>query len=231
MKTILRLAEFIDFKGLSLNKFDEKINASNGYIGKQIKKKASIGSDILENILKIFPEINPIWLLTGKGEMMIKNEEAEVKNKFILHTDNDISKQRIPLYNIEASAGLVQLFENFEGTETEDFISIPHLSKCDGSIYVTGDSMYPLVKSGDIVAYKQIHNIQHNIFWGEMYLISLEMDGDHYTTIKYIQKSEKGEEFVKLVSQNQHHQPKDVLINGIKALAIVKATIRLSAMY
>jgi phage repressor protein C with HTH and peptisase S24 domain len=35
-------------------------------------------------------------------------------------------------------------------------ILIPHLPKCDGAFYVTGDGMYPLLKSGDLVLYKEI---------------------------------------------------------------------------
>jgi len=67
MKTIERLKQFIDYKNISLNAFDNSIGASTGYIGKQIKNKASIGTDIVEKILKIYPDLNPEWLLTGRG--------------------------------------------------------------------------------------------------------------------------------------------------------------------
>ena len=42
-----------------------------------------------------------------------------------------------------------------------DYISIPRLPKCDGAVYVTGDSMYPLLKSGDIVLYKEVSDIKN----------------------------------------------------------------------
>lgn len=45
------------------------------------------------------------------------------------------------------------------------------IPKCDGGLRIVGDSMYPLLKSGDIVFYKQVHDIMHSIIWGEMYLI------------------------------------------------------------
>jgi hypothetical protein len=78
--------------------------------------------------------------------------------------------------------------------------------------------MYPLLKSGDIVMYKQVHDILGGIFWGEMYILSLKVDDEDLTLVKYIQKSELGADYIKLVSQNQHHAPKDVLLNSVRAL-------------
>lgn len=61
------------------------------------------------------------------------------------------------------------------------------IPKCDGGLRIVGDSMYPLLKSGDIVFYKQVHDIMHSIIWGEMYLISFDIDGDEYVSVKYLQ--------------------------------------------
>ena len=66
MKTIDRIQQFISEKGMSLNAFDAAIGASNGYIGRQIKNHASVGSDIVEKISCAFPEIDVLWLITGK---------------------------------------------------------------------------------------------------------------------------------------------------------------------
>lgn len=70
MKTITRLKEFIDYKQVSLNAFDKLIGAANGYIGKAIKNNASIGTDVIEKIISIYPDLNPGWLLTGEGGML-----------------------------------------------------------------------------------------------------------------------------------------------------------------
>jgi len=50
------------------------------------------------------------------------------------------------------------------------------------------------------VIYKQVHNIEEGIFYGEMYLISLAMDDEEYISVKYIQKSDLGDDYIKLVS-------------------------------
>ena len=87
--------------------------------------------------------------------------------------------------------------------------------------------MYPLLKSGDIVLYQETG--VNNIYYGEMYLLSVKVDHwEEYITVKYVQKSEKGENYVKLVSQNQHHQPVEFPIDSIQSLALIKATIRIN---
>ncbi|MFV8351599.1 S24 family peptidase [Flavobacterium sp. XS2P14] len=160
-----------------------------------------------------------------------KSKVSEPSTIYKLKTDRSIKDQRVPLYDIEATAGMVELFRNKNGkTKPVDFISIPNLPKCDGAIYVTGDSMYPLLKSGDIVMYKELNNSIDNIFFGEMYLLSINMDGEEFVTVKWIHKSDKGDTFIKIVSQNSHHQAKDVHLSNIKALALIKASIRINSM-
>ena len=178
-----------------------------------------------KNILVQDLNVNPDWLETGKGNMF--NAEPDYTT-FKLRSDSSLPMQSVPLYSIEGTAGLVPLFTDQEANKPINFIHIPNLPKCDGAIYVSGDSMYPLLKSGDIVLYKQLHNIE-DIFWGDMYLLSLDIDGEEYVTIKYIQRSER-EGYVRLVSQNPHHADKDVQMKRIRAIALVKASIRMNSM-
>jgi transcriptional regulator with XRE-family HTH domain len=175
-----------------------------------------------KNILVQDLNVNPDWLETGKGNMF--NAEPDF-TAFRLRSDNSLPMQSVPLYSIEGTAGLVPLFNDQEANKPINYIHIPNLPKCDGAIYIVGDSMYPLLKSGDIVLYKQLQDV-NNIFWGDMYLLSLDLDGEEYITVKYVQKSEH-EGYVKLVSQNQHHADKEVNIERIRALALIKASIRM----
>ena len=189
------------------------------------KSRGSLDYDL---VFSKCEQLNLDWLLTGRGNMEkepdLQQAGIQVQEKFPLKTDNLVDLQRIPLYNLEATAGLVSLFNDVDAIPIS-YISLPDLPACDGAVYVRGDSMYPLLKSGDIVLYKQVHDMQYGIFWGEMYLISANVDGDEFVTIKYIHKSER-ENCVKLVSHNQHHEPKDIPISMIRALALVKASVR-----
>lgn len=178
------------------------------------------------NILIQDLNVNPDFLETGEGDMF----SAEPDLTAYLHrTDNSLPLQSVPLYSIEGTAGLVPLFTDAVKNKPINYIHIPNLPKCDGAIYIVGDSMYPLLKSGDIVLYKQLSDIG-DIFWGDMYLLSIDLDGEEYITVKYIQKSERGEDYVKLVSQNPHHADKEIEVSRIRALALIKASIRMNSI-
>lgn len=134
----------------------------------------------------------------------------------------------VPLYDIDAAANLRTLM----GDKTSNIlgmISIPNIPSCDGAVYVRGDSMYPILKTGDIVAYKMVNDLQALVD-GEMYLVNLEIDGDEYLTVKYVHRSNKGEGWVQLASYNPHHGPMDVKVDNIKAIALVKFSVRINTM-
>lgn len=72
-----RLKQYIDFKGISVAAFERSIGMANASFGKSLKKQGAIGTDKLENILNIYPDISPIWLLKGEGNMILTNESAQ----------------------------------------------------------------------------------------------------------------------------------------------------------
>lgn len=55
------------------NALEEKLGVSNGYITKAFSKKSAMGSDLLERIMKLFPQLNIVWLLTGDGDMILSD--------------------------------------------------------------------------------------------------------------------------------------------------------------
>lgn len=177
--------------------------------------------------------ISPEWLLTGKGPMLKPTtEESQVKVKPI-HQPRSIEKkedtQVVYLYDFEATAGLKALFDNNK-QNIIDTIKIPNLPKCDGAIRIVGDSMYPLLKSGDIILYKQQSTDMNNLLYGEMYLLSYDIDGEDYIVVKYIRKSDKGEPFVTLGSENPAYAARDIDFRRITALALVKASVRINCI-
>lgn len=174
------------------------------------------------NILVQDFNANPEWVDNGKGKMF--NAEPDF-TPYTHRTDKSLPLQSVPLYSIEGTAGLVPIFAEGSTAQPINYIHIPNLPKCDGAIYVVGDSMYPLLKSGDIILYKQLRDVR-DVFWGDMYLLSIDMDGEEYITVKYVQKSEH-EGYIRLVSQNQHHADKEVNIERIRAIALIKASIRM----
>lgn len=182
--------------------------------------------------------INAEWLLTGNGPML--KEEQQPGNKpepvkspqiQILHhpkvPEKKITQQSIPLYDVSVAANLKTVFDNKDQNILGE-ISMPDIPRCDGAVYVRGDSMYPLLKSGDIVGYKEIHDFS-NVIYGEMYIVAYDIEGDEYVCVKYINRSEQ-DGCVKLVSYNPHHDPKDIQVTRITAMALVKFSIRMNTI-
>ena len=80
MSAINRIKQIIDYKSLSVRAFERLIGASNNSIQAAIKRNGSVKDDTLNKILQIVPEINPVWLLTGKGAMLKENQnETTIK--------------------------------------------------------------------------------------------------------------------------------------------------------
>ena len=71
-----RIKQFIDYKGIAISAFEKSIGMSNASFGKSLKTGGTIGGDKLENILITYSELNPVWLMTGKGEMLKKPENS-----------------------------------------------------------------------------------------------------------------------------------------------------------
>jgi hypothetical protein len=65
-----RIRQIIEYYDISIRQFEQKISVSDGLIHKALARKSGLKSDTLAKILDIFPQINPDWLLLGKGEML-----------------------------------------------------------------------------------------------------------------------------------------------------------------
>ena len=61
-----RIREVIKYKGISARSFYQRIGVANGFLD----KAKDVGSEKLARIASEFPEIDPVWLLTGNGSML-----------------------------------------------------------------------------------------------------------------------------------------------------------------
>ena len=138
------------------------------------RQQASL--DMILALSSVRDEVNTDYILTGRGTPLRHQPEVTqiFHPKSIEKTEED---GLITLYDVEAAANLKSLFDNKDQNILGQ-INIPNIPKCDGAVYVKGDSMYPLLKSGDIVAYKEVPLEMSHIFFGEMYLVSIDLDGN-----------------------------------------------------
>ena len=81
---IERIKKFIDYKAITVNKFEVNSGIARGYIA---KLKGSVGSDKLNGIMIAYPELNIDWLITGKGDMLkpspLQNGRTDMNTSYI----------------------------------------------------------------------------------------------------------------------------------------------------
>lgn len=222
---LIRILEILLKNGVSLQEFDRRTGKHFGefFFNNAIKCPWDNEKAIREwadLVVKSFPDYSLDWIMTGKEKT--RTDIIPVQT-FPLKTDLQVELQEVPLYDLTATAGLVAIFNNVL-PDPVDHLRIPNLPPVDGAIYARGDSMSPLIASGDIVIFKKVELHPDNIIWGSIYIISYTLDGDDFTVLKYVRHSSK-DGYIRLESFNPRFDPQDIPSSSITALALVKASI------
>ncbi|MDB4158112.1 hypothetical protein N9609_01330 [bacterium] len=216
-----RVKQLIEHEGISVMGFEKKINVGNNSIGTGIKRKSNLSGDILSKILNKYDYINPKWLLTGKGEMLIENLSIVSEPAAAYNITKKKGKQ-IPLIPLDAMAGFGGGDMQVMPYETNEYI-VPEFEdlNVEFMIRVKGSSMYPKYNSGDIVACKKLP-LDTFFQWNKVYVL----DTIQGAMIKRICESKK-ENSILCVSDNAKYTPFDLHRSQIHSLAIVLGVIRL----
>jgi len=227
-----RILKFLNNQGITKNKFYTQTGIANG----TLDKKSGITGDTILKIHRAFPEISLEWLVSGENEMLkssyftIHNDLESIKNKYALIANVDpgtILNEN--LIKIETPLEFIPIFTYKESHHCQGYLSIPNLVPCDGAGYVKTDSMYPLIKPGDIVCFRTANHTSR-IYWGDMYILLMNIDGEECVTIKYIEKSDLGDDYVRLDGYNKMYKPKDVQLNNIQWKATIKAHVNYNSI-
>lgn len=239
MATLLeRISQIAQNEGITIGALERAIGASKGVLSRAIQNDTDIQAKWLTKLVENFPQYSADWLLSGVGDITkvvkgLDNDEnrnhrtLSKGNKYrtvdFVRSEKRRALRKIPLYDLSATAGFSALYRDFSSADAE-YITIPNLPPVDGAIYARGDSMSPLIASGDIVIFKKVELHPDNIIWGSIYIISYTLDGDDYTVLKYIRHSSK-DGYIRLESYNPRFDPQDIPSSSITALALVKASI------
>lgn len=215
-----RVIEILAYSGLNKNQFAKRIDVAASTIGDIVSGEKGVGNNVTSKILKSFPELSSLWLLTGEGEMLsgrsVKTEVVE-KIRAKEYANAKIEGKSTPYYpEINASAGMDFLAEN--GNNYNIPIKIPNVD-AEAYINVFGDSMYPKYCSGEIIGIKKID--KDMVFFGHAYVIQM-IDGEAY--IKYIDPGKDDEHWM-LRSENQAYKPKQFHLSKIRNIFVIKAVI------
>jgi hypothetical protein len=68
-----RIKQYLDYKKISKYAFYKKTGFSNKFLD----NSSNMGTDRAEIILRYYPDISPVWLLTGDGDMLLSETKKE----------------------------------------------------------------------------------------------------------------------------------------------------------
>lgn len=207
-----RIKEYIDFKGISISAFEKSIGMSNASFGRSLKNNGAIGTDKLENILNVYQEINPDWLLTGQGNM-IRSHLKRIRSFPITE------KKGIPFISYEL---LPEVLAEKKGaiSQNTEYFSLPLFREADFLIPIKDNSMAPHYKGGDIIACKTLSSKSLFFQWNKVYLL-LTPQG---VLIKRVHPGED-EQHVMLVSDNTDYPPFQLDRSLISNVALVLGSL------
>lgn len=205
-----RIKEFRLKKKLTVKQLAEICKISHSSISEIENEKWYPSSEVIINLVRN-TDINPIWLLTGEGEMFIKEEKADKVSGPVVADKEDIYKYigkdfvLIPLVSGKISAG--KGLAPVEDAEVEmklafrlDWIKRKGDYTKMSLIRVEGDSMEPTLYSGDIVLVDGNRNFVD--LHGGIYAILV----NDSIMIKRIQLLFK-EKTLKIISDNPKYEP------------------------
>ena len=164
-----RLKKFIAVKGISIREFERSCGLSNGYY-KMLRSAPSV--DKLSVILRAYPELSREWLLTGEGEMLTGRCAVEpIASSGTRSAEPDADGETRPVIPYNAAAGI--LSGDVPGvtlTQCEQRPLVRQFPPYAFSIIARGDSMLPVIESGDELACQPLPSGAF-IEWGRCYVL------------------------------------------------------------
>ena len=153
-----RLKIFIDYLGISHNKFARSIGISGAQISYIINSHQNFGVDKLLKIINIYPELNVEWLLTGKDKMLKKTGEApsdeELTDKvYDPQVAYDRLSRSVKIYfaHMHYVQDFIRSRNKKEFVKNLPYFSVPGIAKEAVCFEIDNDTMYPTLSPNDLV--------------------------------------------------------------------------------
>ncbi len=211
---------YLDFKGISKYEFYKKSGISRG----TLDNSSGITEDGIAKFIAYAEDVNPSWLITGKGSMLSYSTSSET-NTVEDPKENYSTKKAYPLLPFDAFGG--NGGGNSEGVDfatIEDRYVVPLFDglHVDFMIPVRGSSMYPKYNSGDVVACRIIKDLMY-IQWNKTFVIDTYSQG---TILKRLKKSTTDDHVI-CKSDNKDYDEFELPRKDIRNIALVVGVIRL----
>lgn len=202
MKIIDRIYKYLDYKGIKAAPFEKQIGLSNGYLGKQKRRKADLGESIIIKIIDNCPDLDLTWLISGKGQMIKPNIKDKQHFKSVANsvafseetksTENATlskSKDRMPkvvtvdkqgndnvvLVPVKAAAGYLAGYGDSDFIQTLPTYNLPNVYNGTYRMFqVSGHSMFPTLSDGSYVVGEWVENLFKDVKDNRIYIVVSE---------------------------------------------------------
>ena len=191
-----RIKEYLDYKKISIRKFEISIGMANGAFGTALKKGTTIHADKLETILNVYRDISAEWLMTGRGQMLLP--ENPMTSKFI-------GSGVVPFFDVDFLGGFAELY-NEQKVVPDGYMSAEIIKGAECWCVLTGHSMEPSIADGDLIALKEETDWTNTITNGQMYAI---ITSNGLRTVKRVEKS-NDKTVLKLCPDNSNYKPLEI---------------------
>lgn len=210
-----RIIQFANYKGVTIQAFELNVGLSNGTVSKMGN---GTRRSTLDKISNCYPDLNSVWLLTGVGTMLLSEERSD-KTISIQQTEiKESTRKGALIYDIDATCGLSGRDIEFADERVVGSIDAPEINPDSKIIFATGDSMLPLIASGDRIVIRRIESWDY-FNYGQVYLIIT----NEYRFIKRVRRHPKDDEnLILLRSENSEFDDIDLPRKEIIHLFIVE---------
>ena len=227
-----RISQVLKFHGVSKNKFAEELGYDRSQSIYDITKgKSNPSFDFFSKLFgsEYSEKINPVWLFTGNGEMLVRRSNNDLSDQdeasaVLMSIVNKEGLTPIPLVNTRAVGGFGSESFSIEKKDIKEYYVIPKFKykKIDFMIEVAGESMSPRYNSGDVVACTIIKENRF-IQWNRIHVIATKEQG---IILKRVVPS-INEDCFSLVADNPEYPPFDIPKDDITGLALVSGGVKL----
>jgi transcriptional regulator with XRE-family HTH domain len=204
-----------DIEEKSLDLFGKIFELNRGAIGSYISGKATPKLETLQKISEYYDlsldylinkDLSKIWK-AGTREQSLSNTEA----------------RGVPFYNIDVNATITRSFNDVVESP-EFYVDFKPFNDCTAYLPVYGDSMFPTYASGEIIAVKQLDNMDV-ILWGEAHLIITSELANNMKTVKLLFQHSDNDKIILRAANPEFKGDTVIPKEAILSLYIIKGKI------
>lgn len=203
--------------------FAQKIDVDTSNLSKYLNGRLAM-SDALINKIVVNLGVSKQWLETGEDLPFAKQQPQQLitvpESRIVTEPTKALVKKGTPVYDIDVTAGYQPQARMFTDDQIIGFVDLPDMTSANCRIVrVSGDSMSPVIRSGDYIAVCELSNLRQ-IFWGQIYVVIL----DDYRLVKYVRRHDDPS-MVILRSENRRYDDMEIDRADIRDLMFVQNII------